>query len=126
LIPPHCEREQFAKPSYADLRPRVDTGTLLSFLLPVALPEAGGALVVYDMAADDPRAAEVLRTRAWAHGPIPTVPSVTLEASAGDLVIFDGGRRFHQVLRVDGPRPRWTIGGFLGARRDGQGCYAWS
>lgn len=52
--------------------------------------------------------------------------SVSLEAGAGDLILFDGGRYYHKVTRVQGPHSRITIGGFLVFSTDHDTIFYWS
>ena len=119
LIPPHCENEQLPRAAYQALRPRLDGRTLLSFYLTLRPAELGGELSVHDLGV------EAIGGR-QRHGhsalgaEVARAPSVRLSLPAGALVLFDGGRRFHQVLPVGGARARWTLGGFaaLSAARD--------
>jgi hypothetical protein len=48
-----------------------------------------------------------------------------LRPGVGDLLVFDGGRHYHEVTRVAG-RARWTLGGFLALGRDHRSIYFWS
>ena len=48
------------------------------------------------------------------------------QALYGDLLVFDGGRHFHQILPVVGPRRRWTVGGFMAPTRDRTAWLRWS
>ena len=126
LIPPHCELEQLRKPTYADLRTRISQTTLLSYLLVLRAPEAGGDLAVYDLSVDDPRVPEFYSDRRVMHSLREGFTHRLVSLAAGDLLVFDGGRHFHQILPVEGSRPRWTLGGFLAPSRDGQTWYRWS
>jgi hypothetical protein len=60
----------------------------------------------------DRSAEETFRHLEEAHG------YVDPNAGAGDLLLFDAGRHFHRVTRVEGSRARWTMGCFVG--RDAQ------
>jgi hypothetical protein len=43
----------------------------------------------------------------------------------GDLLVFDGGRWYHDVTAITAGS-RWTLGGFLAVTRDHQAVYYWS
>ncbi|MEM7038253.1 MAG: hypothetical protein AAF570_14815, partial [Bacteroidota bacterium] len=50
----------------------------------------------------------------------------TIEPTEGDLILFSGGRIWHQVENLSGSRPRITIGGFCARSHDDQSFYFWS
>lgn len=124
-IPPHCENEQLPRAAYRDLRPRIDGAALVSFYLTLRPADDGGELSLHDLgpAAIGDRvrhghsdlAAEVL-----------AAPRVRVRPGAGSLIVFDGGRRFHQVLPVRGARSRWTLGGFLALTRARDAVHVWA
>lgn len=126
LIPPHCEREQLGKPSYGELAPSLDGATLLSFLLVLASPRAGGRLVLYELGPDDDGADRVLRERMQVAQKLAGVSHVEVDLREGDLIVFDGGRRYHQILPVEGPVDRWTLGGFIGRSAHDGRVLRWS
>lgn len=113
LIPPHCELEQLRRESYQDLLPQICTDTLLSFLVMVSAPEAGGDLVVYDLDQTDPRVPDFYSDRSVVHSIRQGFDHERIPLRDGDLLVFDAGRHFHQILPVVGSRPRWTLGGFM-------------
>jgi hypothetical protein len=50
---------------------------------------------------------------------------VAARPGVGDLLLFDAGRHYHRVTKVEGATSRWTMGGFL-ARDPGHGVlYYW-
>jgi len=119
-LPPHWENEHVPRPAYEHLRTLID-GNMISLLCPLAIPEAGGQVVAYDLRwPDDGRfakpTAEELESR---HG-APILPP------PGDMVMFDSGRYYHEVTPVQGARARWTIGLFAALSRDGRSVYYWS
>jgi len=126
LIPPHCELEQLRRDAYQDLLPQICTDTLLSFLVMVSAPEAGGDLVVYDLAQNDPRIPEFYADRRVAHSIRDGFTHKRIPLATGDLLVFDGGRHFHQILPVMGSRTRWTLGGFMAPSRDRSTWFCWS
>jgi hypothetical protein len=40
--------------------------------------------------------------------------------------VFASGRCLHRVNRIDGPRARVTMGGFLALDKDGRRVFYWS
>lgn len=126
LIPPHCELEQLRRDSYQDLLPQICTDTLLSFLVMASAPEAGGDLVVYDLDQGDPRVPEFYSDRSVFHSIREGFSHERIPLSTGDLLVFDGGRHFHQILPVVGSRTRWTLGGFMAPSRDRSEWFCWS
>jgi len=124
-IPPHCENEQIPRVSYDDLRPRIDAATLISFYLTLRPADEGGELAVYDLGYD--AIGDRVRHRHSAmEDEVARVRRVLVKPPAGSLIVFDGGRRFHEVLPVGGARARWTLGGFLAASIDHQQLYVWA
>lgn len=119
-IPLHCGGFFLESGGYDHLRELLDARGQMSWFVPLQVPDAGGVLHVSDLAwsaPDVPRIEEgfwdadaILAGRAFT----PVQPNV------GDMVVFDGGRWFHHVEPIRGPRTRWTVGGFLGlsAERD--------
>ena len=126
LIPPHCELEQLRRDAYADLLPQICPDTLLSFLVMASAPEAGGDLVVYDLDQADPRVPEFYADRSVLHSVREGFVHKHIPLRNGDLLVFDGGRHFHQILPVVGPRRRWTVGGFMAPTRDRTAWLRWS
>jgi hypothetical protein len=124
-IPPHCENEQLARAAYRELRDQIDTATLVSFYLTLRPADQGGELSVHalDYAAIGGR---VRHGHSDMADEVDRAPRVVLAPPAGSLVVFDGGRRFHQVAPVRGARARWTLGGFLARGRLRDALYAWA
>jgi hypothetical protein len=125
-IPPHAELEQLDRSPYDDFRHQLDATTLLSFFLCLQPAASGGLLRVHELGwADYDRAADRgghTRPDAQLVGVAATDPPI----SAGSLVVFDGGRWFHEVTAVSGEQERWTAGGFIASRADGGGLLYWS
>jgi hypothetical protein len=109
-LPPHFENESFQSPTMEALGPLVEKETMMSYLVQMAEPEAGGELWVY---------AEGLEGRG-------AEPGRAIALGAGDLVVFDAGRYRHEVTPVRGSKARWTMGGFLAFSRDHRLTYVWS
>ena len=126
-LPLHFENETFDRPVMAPLRPDLDASTLMSFYVPLATPPAGGLLRLFRthcldggdsligrLGGEDP-AREEFERRGFSF----VLPEV------GDLLVFDGGRWYHDVTPVEGGT-RWTLGGFLGVTRDHTAVRYWS
>jgi hypothetical protein len=125
-LPLHYENETLDRPVMSELRGSLDLTTLLSFVVSLARPDAGGELRVYaghfagrgddfiPRAGGDEGARQVLEAGG----------RTTLDLEAGDLVVFDAGRYYHEVTTIVG-RPRVTLGGFLAPTRDGSEIWFW-
>lgn len=118
-LPGHWENEHTARGSYQHLL-RVIDGAMISVLMPLATPEGGGQVVAHPFP--------------WTGKPHPqpteaqlaAAPKVTLWPDVGDLVLFDSGRWWHEVVPVQGARPRWTMGGFTAFSPDQRSVWYWS
>jgi hypothetical protein len=126
-LPIHYEngttRAAAMKPILAEL----DAETIMSFYVPVALPEEGGILEVFttDCSGDGHRiigdlgGPERARTILAERGCIQVLPGV------GDMLLFDGGRHYHLVTEVR-RGARWTLGGFFAYAKDHGRIVYWS
>jgi hypothetical protein len=97
----------------------VDRATQISWYVPLSVPEAGGTLTIFSLAHGQPSAAAPERA-------LERSESVRYSISPGDLLVFDGGRRFHRVDVCSGPTPRRTFGGFAGLSQAHDRLYRWS
>lgn len=126
-LPFHYENSTFGNPRMEALAPTLDRATLMSFYLPVTLPERGGELRIYaaDSRGEGSRAVERLggndAARAW----FEAGGFETLSPEVGDLLLFDGGRQYHEITKVL-RGPRWTLGGFLALSADRRVVFFWS
>jgi hapalindole-type alkaloid chlorinase len=125
LIPPHCENEQLPRAAYRDLRDRIDTAALMSFYLTLRPADEGGELAVhrFDHGATGDR---VQHGHSDVAAEVDRAERAVVRPAAGSLVVFEGGRRFHQVREVRGARSRWTLGGFLAPTRARDALHAWA
>lgn len=125
----HCENETVEFPSMWHLSRLTHARNQLSYYVVLALPEAGGELVVHNARyAEGP--GELL-SRMERTGPevldmLAPHGHVVPHTEVGDLLVFDSGRHFHRVTPVVGKRFRWTIGGFLARSLDESSVYYWS
>ncbi len=125
-IPMHCGGFFLETPAYAHLRDVLDITGQLSWFVPLQTPEAGGHLQVTDLAWQDP-AVPRLEEGFWDAPAIHATRECTsVVPQVGDMVVFDGGRWFHHVSPVVGPRTRWTVGGFLGLTKDRDAVLYWN
>jgi hypothetical protein len=126
-LPLHYENETLRSPVMQALRPLLDLSTLMSFYIPLAMPLSGGILRLFRVNCLDGGDALIGRLG----GDESALPyfeergfSVVLPR-IGDLLVFDGGRWYHDVTPVVGGS-RWTLGGFLAMTRDHRDVYYWS
>ena len=125
-IPPHCDNQQAIRPSFRHLRTLVDPH-MISFVLALTLPEAGGALDVFNSRP------EPLSAPPMAGAPASSRPrqerepleAVSFRIPPGSMMIVDSGHYLHQVSPVVGPRKRWTVCSFMALNRDKSAVYCW-
>lgn len=112
-------------PAYANLTPLFAPLDQLSFFVPISPPESGGEIEVFDMKFEDPRARYM--PDGWIDAPWVEAHfrHESFGPGAGDMFLFNGGRFYHRVDHVRGPRHRWTIGGFMAFSRDDKTLYHW-
>ena len=124
----HCGNETYAFPALKELTEIIDPAGEISTLVPLALPENGGELEIYDVCFGDPLIAELdgRLGRESAHRGLSDRRCVRLRPEVGDLALFEEGRYYHRVNEVGGTRPRWTMGGFLAPSRDARTLHYWS
>lgn len=112
---------------YADLRPRVDTGTLVSYVVTLQASEAGGELVVYGLTPDTPDTPKMPNGFSYDLAAIEArFHMASFHPGPGDLFLLASGRCLHRVERVVGDRARVTMGGFLALDRDRERVLFWS
>ena len=114
----------------------IDMTDQISFFIPLSVPKAGGELVVYgveysDMSALMPQVTSAEVSNVWLEGTdvfkaFQALDSTAFVPQPGDMLIFDGGRYFHRISKVEGNAPRRTIGGFVGFSQDHDRLYYWS
>ena len=126
-LPLHYENETLKSPVMETLVPTLNTDTLMSFYVPLETPSAGGELRLFQLHClgggdslinDLGSESEALRYFE-SKGFSLVLPEI------GDLLVFDGGRWYHDVTPVVGGQ-RWTYGGFLALTADGGGVRYWS
>ncbi|ACY13426.1 2OG-Fe(II) oxygenase [Haliangium ochraceum] len=100
-------------PSLADT---VDYENQLSYFVVLDEPEVGGELVLYELDLSDRRPERIMANS----------KRQLLRPHAGDLLLFQGGRIWHEVAKVEGERSRITIGGFAAYTPDHQELVWWS
>ncbi len=126
LIPPHAENEHLLRPPYDDLRPQLDPRVIVSFYLTLAPAESGGELSVHAFGFEELDRASMRDRHSQVGDALAHRESLAMKPRAGDLLVFDGGRNFHQVLPVGGAKNRWTMGGFLALSASGAQVLAWA
>jgi hypothetical protein len=123
-IPVHCGLFFMESGGYREIMKSLDEMSQLSWFIPLQTASAGGELLVYDLQWTDP---DVPKTgQLYDPTAIESRPAVAVNPPAGSLLLFDGGRWFHKVSPVEGTQDRWTLGGFLGFKRDMLQIVYWS
>lgn len=127
-LPIHYENGTTRYASMKRLLPRVDAETIMSFYVPVALPEAGGVLEVFttDCSGDGDRIINELGGPQRARSILAQRGYIEVLPTVGDMLVFDGGRHYHLVTEVHGARARWTLGGFFAFAKDHGRIFYWS
>ncbi len=112
---------------YRDLAPRLDTSTLLSWVVTLHAPDAGGALRVYGATSD---AANLPRLPNGYSFDLPALEAgydcARLVMASGDLFLLAAGRCLHRVERIEGAHSRVTLGGFMALDKLHQRLLVWS
>lgn len=132
----HVGNEFARLPQARHLRSLIDMTDQISFFIPLSVPAGGGELVVYgvehsDMSAFMPKTTSADQNNVWLEGSkvfnaFAALDSTAFAPQPGDMLIFDGGRYFHRVSKVEGRAPRRTVGGFVGFSVDHERLYYWS
>ncbi len=126
-LPLHYENETFGSPVMESLLPSLDPATLMSFYIPLRVPRSGGEMRLFrlhclnggDSLISDLGGEEEALKHFEERGFVEVLPEI------GDLLVFDGGRWYHDVTPVVGGQ-RWTLGGFLALTAGGSGVRYWS
>ena len=131
----HVGKSFLLLPQARHLATIVEVAEQLSYFVTLTAPRSGGELIVYGLEWDDveaymPKPGEASGDRVYvsseAVGFIEAFDKQAFRPGEGDLLIFDGGRYYHRVAHVGGPRPRRTLGGFLSLSRDHRAVSYWS
>lgn len=114
-------------PMFKDIAPLLDTRTLISYVVTLQGPEAGGELCVYNLSPTTPDPPKMANGFTW---DLPAVEArfdpMRIATGPGDLFLFASARCLHRVSPVVGPRARFTMGGFLALSNDGSRVLYWS
>jgi hapalindole-type alkaloid chlorinase len=120
-------------PAAQHLTTLFDLTSQLSFFIPLAVPEAGGELIVYSLELEEEKKAnkEIDILKLWQQNQkilesIDQYESIALAPQPGDMLLFDGGRYYHRVSLVEGSRRRITTGGFINFSKEHDAIYYWS
>jgi hapalindole-type alkaloid chlorinase len=120
---------------YRHLSTLIDHTDHFSYFVVLEAPEAGGELVLYDLAWErtewlDKEAGGIKRTGTvdgrLISDVIDSLDHMSISPPAGSLVVFDGGNILHCVSAVQDRGRRITIGGFVAFSKGRQGVYYWS
>ena len=98
-----------------ELKELLDTRTLVSFVVVLQAPDAGGELFGYGVTPDAPDAPKMPNGFSWDLVAIEKgYDSASFKCGAGDLFLLASGRCLHRVACVQGLHARIAMGGFLG------------
>lgn len=105
--------------------------TQFSFFLVLQAPTGGGELILYNKYWKDTpdnivESGSLISKKKERTEFLRGVERLPLKLEKGDLLIFDGGRIWHEVSGVEGKRPRITSGGFLAISKNKEEVYYWS
>lgn len=113
-LAPHCGNEMFNRPSYTHLHSIVDEYDQISYFLTLQEAEEGGGLIIYSLKWSEVGSDHILPDgRSNVGSLLSQAEWMEVRPTAGDVLMFDGGRYLHRVDWVRGHRTRWTMGGFL-------------
>jgi len=128
-LPLHFENATVVKSTMRHLSELIDVRAVMSFYLPLTIPDGGGELIVYEKYVsehdDGDSSVADLGGEEAALPVFRAMNQIKLLPGVGDLMVFDGGRWYHDVTTIEGPRKRWTAGGFLAMSRDHDAVYYW-
>lgn len=112
---------------YKDLAPQLDTTTLVSFVVTLGAPQAGGELFVY---AAGPATPDVPKLPNGFQYDLEAIEKryhfAKFEMQVGDLFLLASGRCLHRVGKISGPKARVTMGGFLALDKARERVLFWS
>ncbi len=112
---------------YRELARQVDTRTLISWLVALRAPLAGGELFVYGASSADPDVPRLPNGFAFDLAAIEArYARRRVVIDPGDMFLLAAGRCLHRVGRIDGPQARITMGGFLALDQAHTRVYFWS
>jgi hypothetical protein len=121
FIPPHCDNEQAVRPSYQHLQTLIEP-QLMSFVLAFTIPEAGGAVEVFNHRID-PLGTTLIPKQT--HPNLDELDSVSFRLPAGTMIILDSGRYLHRLTPVVGSQKRWNACSFMALSRQHDAVYCW-
>lgn len=125
----HCENETSHFAPVSHLASVLDLSSQLSFYTPLSLPEKGGQLTIYHSRHGDSSGQPLLsmdRTSQKTLQYVEQFGTTVAEPNVGDLLIFDAGRYYHRVSKIEGNLPRWTMGGFIASSKNKTSLHYWS
>jgi hypothetical protein len=112
---------------YRELAAELDTTTLVSYVATLREPVSGGELFVYGATSDASDLPRLANGFAFDLAAIESrYDCARIVTHPGDLFLLAAGRCLHRVGRVQGPRARVTMGGFLALDRPHQRVLFWS
>ena len=112
---------------YAELAPQVDTRTLVSWVVTLRKPTAGGELFVYGVTPETENPPKMPNGFQWDQPALEArFESASFTMEVGDLFLLASGRILHRVNRIAGAQSRVTMGGFLAMNKTRERVFYWS
>lgn len=112
---------------YRELAPKLDTRTLISFVVTLRRPEAGGELFVYAVTPETPDPPKMPNGFQWDLEAVERrFDWASFETNPGDLFLLASGRCLHRIGKVSGPKARVSMGGFLALDKADSRVLYWS
>ena len=124
FIPPHCENEYPRRSSYHHLRSIADAH-VYSYVLAFTLPDAGGALEIFDHKAIIADSKETSTKQSDTFIDIDQLNSVQVRIPPGSMMLFDSGAYLHQLRPIESSQRRWTMSSFMAMSQDTDDMYCW-
>jgi len=101
-------------PLYTELAPKLDTTTLVSWVVTLRKPASGGDLAVYAVTPNTPNPPKMPNGFSWDLEKVERdYDNATFTMNVGDAFLLASGRCLHRVTPIAGPTARVTLGGFL-------------
>jgi hypothetical protein len=100
----------------------------MSYFLLISKPDSQGELTLYDLKWSDSKTKKVKGFKGNDRDDtvFESMKKQVVEMEEGDLVVFAGGRIWHNVTNIEGQKSRYTFGGFMAFDKDLQELWFWS
>lgn len=114
-------------PLYTELAPKLDTTTLVSWVVTLRKPASGGDLAVYAVTPNTPNPPKLPNGFSWDLEKVERdYDNAKFTMNVGDAFLLASGRCLHRVTPIAGPTARVTLGGFLALDKSRSKIIYWS